>query len=158
MEGHVILRYVGNKRVKFLDEVAVGILDAASASTPIVVVGNELKEELAVATDRIHQLEIAVAMQEGANSTLRELLREKEQELRALAEPQSVIDALTAQNGDLEAERDKAREEAQEAQETAQEADAEAWRLYRVALEIYNDLPWWKKRRRSAPVPPGEKE
>ncbi len=125
LEGHVILRYVGNKQVKFLDEVAVTILDAASNSAPIVVVGNELKEELAVANDRIHQLEIAVAMQEGANNTLRELLREKEQELRALAEPQSVIDALTAQNGDLEAERDRARADAQEAQETAQRASDE---------------------------------
>lgn len=120
LEGHVTLRLVGNKKVKYLDDVAVGILDAASNSAPLTIVGAELKEELAVANDRIRQLEIAVAMSEGANNALKELLHEKEQELRGLAEPQSVIDALEAQNADLRAERDEAKDEAREAKAEAQ--------------------------------------
>lgn len=158
LDGHILLRQVGNKKVKYLDDVAIGILDAASNSAPLTIVGAELKEELAVANDTIRKLELSIAQAKGANDNLKELLREKDQQLLGLAEPQSKIDALTAQNGDLRVERDEARADAREAQEKALEANTEAWRLYGVALEAYNALPWWKKRRISAPVPPGEKE
>ena len=134
LEGHVILRQVGNKKVKYLDDVAIGILDAASNSAPLTIIGGELKEELAVANDRIRQLEAIALMNQGKVELLLQQLADKEKELRALAEPQSIIDALEAHNADLEAERDDARDEARKAKEEAQNERERVitWKEYRA--------------------------
>ena len=125
LKDHIIMRWVGNKHVKFLDEKAVTFLDDASNSAPMVVVGEEVKRELAAANDTIEQLKAAALIKQGEVNALKELLREKEQELRALAEPQSQIDALKAQNDVLSAERDQEREKATRETERAQKAEDE---------------------------------
>lgn len=78
--------------------------------------------------------------------------------VQALEEHANSLAALEAQNGDLRADKEKLGQKVAQAEKMAENANKEAWHHYRVALEIYNALPWWKKRRRSAPVPPGEKE
>lgn len=120
LQGHVVLRWVGNKRVKFLDEKAVTFLDDASNSAPMVYMKGELEDALESAKNEISQYLMEVAKRDGQIELLLQQLAEKERELRALAEPQSRIDALEAQNADLSAERDKEKEDRLEAEKTAQ--------------------------------------
>ena len=46
LEGHIITQKAGNKNIKFLDEIAVQILDEASKQAPMVVLQNEDKERI----------------------------------------------------------------------------------------------------------------
>lgn len=134
LEGHVVLRRIGNKNVKFLDEAAIHILDTASSATPTVIIQDDLRNELTTAQQQMDALRIEAAKREGQIELLLRQLADKDRELRQLAEPQSKIDALEAQNADLSAELDSARQTAQaasdeltEAQQRIRELEGRTW-------------------------------
>lgn len=125
LEGHVFTRRIGNKDVKHLDQEAVRILDEASSATPVVFLQEDLKQELEEKTAKLDVAEKHAAFQEGKIAALKEMLAEKEQQLRSLSEPQSQIDVLKAQNADLKAESTKKGEILAEAEKTAQKLSDE---------------------------------
>lgn len=104
LAGHVHVKRVGNKDVKFLDEVAVSLLDEASHSTPIVIQQDDLKNALEQTSQDLELAQKKLLYQEGQIQTLKELLADRERELRQLAEPERQISSLTAENGVLRAD------------------------------------------------------
>lgn len=145
LEGHVTLRTVGNKHVKYLDEVAVSVLDSASSSAPLTIIEDGLKESLVAAEQEKKQWEAQAFKLQGQVELLQGMLAEKEQRLRLLDGVQGRIDALEAQNGDLRAELDQEKVKAAKAEETAQKALQE--------LESERNRPltfreWWQRRKK----------
>ena len=150
LKGHIFTRRVGNKDVKYLDDVAVSILDEASGSTASVVYPQDLKADLEVAQADLEAAKMQLAYREGEINTLRGLLADKERELRQLAEPHAQIDLLKGQITEIKAERDTVKVERDEykekvasAEERAVEANSEAYRAreYVAELEAYLRLP-----------------
>lgn len=143
LEGHIIVRRVGNKDVKFLDEKAVEILDESSRSTPTVLLQEDLKSELEAVSQDLDLAQKNLVFYEGQMKALKDLLAEKEKELRALAAPQMEIERLTAQNAEIKAERDEYRGKIAEADQRALKANSEAYnaKLYAAKLETYLKQP-----------------
>lgn len=70
LKGHIILRKINGKSVKFLDEEAVAILDASSRSTPSVIVQEAQGEALEQLQQENKTLLIKVAAQADRISEL----------------------------------------------------------------------------------------
>lgn len=73
LEGHIIIEKVGNKKVKFLDDFAVELLEKASNNTPSIVIQQGNEAELERLRDENKNLLIKVAELQEA------LLREKDE-------------------------------------------------------------------------------
>ena len=102
LDGHIIIRRVGNKDVKFLDETAVAILDKSSTAAPVVYMKNDLEAELEAATNRLQIAEKQTIFLEGKLQTLKDLLEEKDAALKLLGDTKArEISSLEAQNAFL---------------------------------------------------------
>lgn len=152
-------------RQQFLDEEAVAFLDAKRQKNPVAIIQMDKDEQIEALRREKENLLIKVAEQADVIAGQAVELREADQALRKVdqlllssKEDKEKIEAQETQIALLSVDRDAWKGKAALAEENAQEANAEAWHHYRIALEIYNDLPWWKKRRRSAPVPPRAEE
>lgn len=172
LEGHVFMQRVGNKDVKYLDEVAVEILDTSSYSTTTIIEKEDLKDELVAVTEDRDQLQKKLIFQEGRISALQDQLEEKERQLRALAAPQERIEALELQNASLSADKEYFKTKLAEDEEQHQRAlkrvsddleiqknvaiDAIKERTeaeeYAKALEDWTNLPWLKRIRTPKPI------
>ena len=106
----------------------------------------------------------SVALLEADNQVARQKAEAAEQEKKLLE--QTLAD-IEAQNASLSAEKaeaeDKARLEAETAQKAAErlqraEEEKTAWQEYASALEAYNALGWFKRRKAEKPVPPAQQE
>lgn len=154
----------------WLSEEACEILKSKMKQAPLVVGDSEqqreterlkaenekLKDALLDARDKIIELQDKQALLEAA---------EKETKLLEgfIADAKAEIKVLTDEKRDLSDKNSKLVQSVQDEIKTREDveiklktANEEAWHHYRVALEIYNALPWWKKRRINAPVPPSE--
>lgn len=143
LEGHVTVKRVGNKDVKFLDQKAIEILDKASTSAPVVYLQEDLKQELDETKDKLQFVERQAIFAEGQIQVLKDLLADKERELRALAEPQLRIDALEAQNAALSAENEAEKAKTLEAEKNAQKA-SEALTEALGELGVIEGKWWYK--------------
>lgn len=134
--------------VKGLEEENKQLLQALNAAKDKIIELTEQNGQLAIEVKKTELLEADNAAKD----------KEKEILEGFIADAKAEIEAQKAENGDLSRANEELGQKVAQAEKTAQEANTEAWHHYRVALEIYNDLPWWKKRRRNAPEPPKEKE
>jgi len=121
LEGHILLRRVGNKNIQVLDEVAIAILEEASTQAPQVIVQMEDKEQIASLQEENKKLllkltEVQEALLKAKDQTLlaeqqKLLLEDKEKQIKAkdeeLKELQEKHDYLQGENKYL----DKAIEE-----------------------------------------------
>lgn len=142
LKGHVQLRWVGNKNVKYLDETAIAILDKSSSSAPTVVIQTKTEEELAEVNQKFEVLKLEYMKLQGRNELLQEQLAERDKKLLLLEsekgeledkdkeikilegfieDAKAEIDVQKAQNSDLRASNDKKDELLLEAEKTAQE-------------------------------------
>lgn len=93
LEGHILLRKVGNKNIQVLDEVAIAILEEASTQAPQVIVQMEDKEQIASLQEENKKLllkltEVQEALIKAKEQTLlaeqqKLLLEDKERQLQA---------------------------------------------------------------------------
>jgi len=83
LEGHILIRKVGNKEVQVLDEVAIAILEDASTQAPQVIVQMEDKEQIANLQEENKKLLLTLTEVQDA------LIKAKEQSL--LAEQQKLL-------------------------------------------------------------------
>lgn len=61
LEGHVIVRLVGNKKTRLLDQEAIRILDEASRQAPTVIIEAENKQQLEQVTNENKALLLKIA-------------------------------------------------------------------------------------------------
>ena len=139
LKGHVKLKWVGNKNVKYLDEIAVAILDKASSSAPIVYLNYEKEEELQTVKQQLEALKQANLKLQGRNELLQEQLAEKDKKLLLLEgkdkeieilegfiqDAKTEIEVQKAENSDLRAENNKKDEILAQTEKTAQELSNE---------------------------------
>ena len=83
LEGHILIRRVGNKDIQVLDDVAIAILEEASTQTPQVIVQMEDKEQIALLQEENKKLLLKLTEVQEA------LLKAKDQSL--LAEQQKLL-------------------------------------------------------------------
>lgn len=172
LEGHVFFRRIGNKDVKYLDEIAMEILDNSSYSTTTIIEKEDLKDELVAVTEDRDRLQKQLIFQEGRISALQDQLEEKERQLRALAAPQERIEALEAQKASLSADKEYFKTKLAQDEEMHQKAlkrvsdDLEIERKvaidaikerteaeeYARGWEEWTSLPWLKRIRTPKPV------
>lgn len=125
LKGHIVTHRVGNKNVKYLDEEAIAILDKSSNSAPLVIMEDGLRADLETTKHELQTKEKQMLYQEGQIQLLKEMLKERDAKLLALAESQSQIDTLKAQNVDLSGKIKELEELLAREQKTAQEASEE---------------------------------
>lgn len=114
LTGHIATHRVGNKMVKFLDDVAVQILDEASSSAPIVIVEDSLKTLLKETTEKLEKSEKQVVYQDGQIQLLKELLQEQDKKILALSQAEDIrnqLDKATSELADEQAARQAAEAE-----------------------------------------------
>ena len=112
--GHITSHRVGNKKVKFLDDTAVKILDEASSSAPIVIVEDSLKTVLEETTEKLKKSEKQVVYQDGQIQLLKELLQEQDKKILALSQAEDIrnqLDKATSELADEQAARQAAEAE-----------------------------------------------
>ena len=144
IEGHVIIRRVGNKNVKFLDEVAVDVLDRASSSAPVMYIQEDLKTELEETRKQLKATERQMFMLEGRNQSLKDMLEQRDSNLRLLTESSSKeIAELTAQNAALASEKVSAVVEAQAAKNDVDKLTNELEDV-RTELETIKSKWWYR--------------
>lgn len=148
LEGHLIK----DGRQQFLDEEAVAFLDAKRQKNPLAIIQQSKDEAIAELERENKNLRIQL---ENAQA---DLIAEQKENKKLLQAENEKFARLEAKNNDLSDVNKELEQKVADAEKTAENANMEAWHHYRVALEIYNALPWWKKRRRNAPEPPKEKE
>lgn len=156
--------------VKWLDEEAVAILDEARNKSPIVwektdtnarieeLEQNEkvMLAKIAAQADRISELaqwkaDNALAIAEASQTQLRLTAAEQDKQLLEgfVADAKAEIAALGAEKAQAETDAKAALERASKA-----EAEKAAWAEYAAALEAYNALGWWQRRKAQKPVAP----
>ena len=144
LKGHIQLRWVGNKNVKYLDDVGVEILDRASSSAPQVIINTEKEEELQTVKQQLEALKLDYMKLQGRNELLQEQLAEKDEKLLMLEAGKRKTDELEAQNGVLKADNDKKDELLAEAEKTAQELTDE---LAEANTRPISFKEYWQRRK-----------
>lgn len=139
LEGHVTSRYVGNKRVKFLDEVAISILDKGSQSAPVIIQKNNLEQKLIEVEGEKNTWEARAHRYEGQITLLKDLLAEKEKQLSLLAEPEAQIARLS----DKMAEKDKSYQELEVELKSTSDELTEA----KETIQKMKNATWWQRLR-----------
>lgn len=151
--GHITSHRVGNKMVKFLDDVAVQILDKASSSAPIVIVEDSLKAVLEETTEKLKKSEKQVVYQEGQIQLLKELLQEQDKKILALSQAENLseqLDKATSELSDEQAARHAAEAELkalkQAFAEEKQQSDALKLELQTEKNRKLSFKEWWKRK------------
>lgn len=168
LEGHV--HTVDG--IKWLDDEAVIILDKDRRKPPVIferedanATIEQLRNEKEMLLTRLAEVsewkaENAMAIAEANQTQLRLTAAEKEKGLLEgfLADAKAEIAALGEELGSLSMAAQDAELDAHNARQKAAkaEADKEAWMQYAAALEAYNALSWWKRRKAEKPVAPVE--
>lgn len=166
LEGHVHLV----DGIKWLDDEAVAILDTDRKKPPVIyerenanATIEQLRQDREMLLAKVTALsewkaENAMAIAEANQTQLRLTAAEHEKgELAAqLADAKAEIAAMSEELGGLSMAAQDAELDANNARRKAAEAEAEkdAWMQYAAALEAYNALSWWKRRKAEKPVAP----
>lgn len=168
LEGHVHLV----DGIKWLDDEAVAILDKDRKKPPVIyerenanATIEQLRQDREVLLAKVAALsewkaENAIAIAEANQTQLRLTAAEQEKgELeKQLVAAKAEIDALGEEVGSLSLAAQDAELDANNARHKAAKAEAEkqAWMEYAAAMEAYNALGWWKRRKAEKPVAPVE--
>lgn len=161
LAGHIIM----DGRQQFLDEEAVAFLDGKRQKNPVVIYEQSKDEAIEGLRRSIEMLQAeraelykwkadnAVAIAEANHTQL--LLDGTKAELEAAKRDAA---EKAEELGFAQQEADAAKKRAEEAKEAEERALAEknAWAEYAAALEAYNALGWWKRRKAEKPQPPKE--
>lgn len=171
LKGHVKLKWIGNKNVKYLDEIAVAILDKASNSAPITFLRYEKEEELQAVKQQLEALKQANMKLQGRNELLQEQLAEKDKRLLLLEsekgeiedknkeikilegyiqDAKDEIEVQKAEKADLRASNEKKDELLLKAEKTAQELSEKLTALEKEneamkTASFWQRIKGWKK-------------
>ena len=168
LEGHVHLV----DGIKWLDDEAVAILDKDRKKPPVIyerenanATIEQLRQDREVLLAKVAALsewkaENAIAIAEANQTQLRLTAAEQEKgELeKQLVAAKAEIDALGVEVDSQRQAAQDATKDAHDARRKAAEAEADkqAWVEYAAAMEAYNSLGWWKRRKAEKPVAPVE--
>lgn len=133
LSGHIISRLVGNKHVKFLDDVAVAVLDKATNAFPLA---QNTSYDLIFDFNQFEKLKLDYMKLQGRCELLQEQLQDQQQKLLAfdtqkkeiellegfIQDAKSEIEVQTVHNSILSKEKAEAIERALKAEKEAQTA------------------------------------
>lgn len=107
LEGHILIRRVGNKDVQVLDEVAISILEEASTKTPQVIIQMEDKEQIAVLQEENKKLLLKLTKVQEALLQAKEQVVIAEQQKLLLEDKERQLQAKDEELSQLQREKEK---------------------------------------------------
>lgn len=129
LEGHVIVRKVGNKPTKLLDEEAVAILTRASSQSPQVIIQTSDKELIAALEHENKAMLLKITELQDKLIEVQPKLALAEANQKLLEVKEAMNEAQQERIERLEAEIAHREEEAKRAEQARQEAEAKLERM-----------------------------